>query len=98
MVPGIKIKYIFAHCICTYICFPIKAITIGEGWIAIATDSRMVRIITVGGIQKQIFSIAGPVVCMAAHSNQLLVVYHKGTGKSRCLMISSTISFSVVVT
>ncbi|KAJ8308558.1 hypothetical protein KUTeg_013432 [Tegillarca granosa] len=58
----------------------IQAITIGEGWIAIATDSRMVRIITVGGIQKQIFSIAGPVVCMAAHSNQLLVVYHRGTG------------------
>ncbi|KAJ8309582.1 hypothetical protein KUTeg_014456 [Tegillarca granosa] len=58
----------------------IQAITIGESWIAIATDSRTVRIITVGGIQKQIFSIAGPVVCMAAHSNQLLVVYHRGTG------------------
>ncbi|XP_013388895.1 WD repeat and HMG-box DNA-binding protein 1-like [Lingula anatina] len=58
----------------------IQAVTVGEGWIAAATDKRNVRIVSVGGVQQEIFSVPGPVVTMAGHSHQLMVVYHMGTG------------------
>ncbi|KAK3093566.1 hypothetical protein FSP39_017398 [Pinctada imbricata] len=56
----------------------IQALTMGEDWIAVATSCRNVRLLTLGGIQKEMFSIPGPVVCMAGHTNQLIVVYHRG--------------------
>lgn len=56
----------------------IKAVTIGEDWVAIATYNRNVRLFTLAGVQKGMFSIPGPVVCLAAHTNQLMVVYHRG--------------------
>jgi chromosome transmission fidelity protein 4 len=40
-----------------------------------------VRLFTLAGVQKGMFSIPGPVVCLAAHTNQLMVVYHRGLGK-----------------
>lgn len=56
----------------------IQAVTIGEDWIAVATYARNVRLFTIAGVQKEMFSIPGPVVCITAHTNQLMVVYHKG--------------------
>lgn len=58
-----------------------QAVTIGEDWVAIATYNRNVRLFTLAGVQKGMFSIPGPVVCLAAHTNQLMVVYHRGLGK-----------------
>jgi chromosome transmission fidelity protein 4 len=59
----------------------LQALCVGTGWFAVATSSRLVRLFSVGGIQKDIFSIPGPIVSMAAHSNQLFVAYHSGMGK-----------------
>ncbi|XP_056403051.1 WD repeat and HMG-box DNA-binding protein 1 [Hyla sarda] len=58
----------------------IQAVCLGQGWVACATSALLVRIFTVGGVQKEIFSLLGPVVCMAGHGEQLLIVYHRGTG------------------
>ncbi|XP_044132418.1 WD repeat and HMG-box DNA-binding protein 1 isoform X1 [Bufo gargarizans] len=58
----------------------IQAVCMGQGWVACATNALLVRIFTVGGVQKEIFSLLGPVVCMAGHGEQLLIVYHRGTG------------------
>ncbi|KAI0215234.1 WD repeat and HMG-box DNA-binding protein 1 [Lamellibrachia satsuma] len=58
----------------------IKTICVGDGWVAAATDKRQVRLFTVGGVQKEIFSLPGPVVTMAAFGSQLMVVYHSGLG------------------
>lgn len=58
----------------------VQAVCLGQGWVACATSALLVRIFTVGGVQKEIFSLLGPVVCMAAHGEQLLIVYHRGTG------------------
>ncbi|XP_073494567.1 WD repeat and HMG-box DNA-binding protein 1 [Phyllobates terribilis] len=58
----------------------IQAVCLGQGWVACATSASLVRVFTVGGVQKEIFSLLGPVVCMAAHGEQLLLVYHRGTG------------------
>ena len=59
----------------------IQAITLGEGWLAVCTDKRIVRIFTLGGTQREIFTIPGPVVCMSGHGSHLMVVYHSGRGK-----------------
>lgn len=53
----------------------------GEGWIAAGTNKRLVRLFTLTGIQREIFSIAGPLVCLVAGTVQLMVVYHRGTGQ-----------------
>ncbi|CAL1538540.1 unnamed protein product [Lymnaea stagnalis] len=58
----------------------IRAITLTETWVAVATESRNIRIFSIGGLQRQIFSLPGCVVALAAHGNQLLALYHKGMG------------------
>uniref|UniRef100_A0A8C3CFV4 WD repeat and HMG-box DNA-binding protein 1 n=1 Tax=Cairina moschata TaxID=8855 RepID=A0A8C3CFV4_CAIMO len=58
----------------------IEAICLGQGWAACATSALLVRLFTVGGVQKEIFSLPGPVVAMAGHGEQLMVIYHRGTG------------------
>ncbi|KFQ34621.1 PREDICTED: WD repeat and HMG-box DNA-binding protein 1 [Merops nubicus] len=58
----------------------IEAICLGQGWAACSTTALLVRVFTVGGVQKEIFSLPGPVVSMAGHGDQLMVVYHRGTG------------------
>ncbi|XP_038044137.1 WD repeat and HMG-box DNA-binding protein 1-like [Patiria miniata] len=58
----------------------IKCLTLGRGWLAVATDKRLVRLFSIGGMQREILAIPGPVVCLAGHGNQLIIVYHAGTG------------------
>ena len=61
--------------------FSLQAVTAGEGWVAVATSSRNVRLFTVGGVQRSAFSLPGPVVCLAAHRQRLMAIYHAGMGK-----------------
>lgn len=65
----------------------IKALTIGESWIAVCTDARLVRMFSLAGMQLSIFSIPGPVLTMAAHTDQLMIVYHasQGFNGNQCL-------------
>ncbi|KAM6980521.1 WD repeat and HMG-box DNA-binding protein 1 [Aplochiton taeniatus] len=56
------------------------AVCLGQGWAAAATSARLLRLFSVGGVQRELFSLPGPVVCMAGHGEQLLIVYHRGTG------------------
>ncbi|OCT68358.1 hypothetical protein XELAEV_18039657mg [Xenopus laevis] len=58
----------------------IQAICLGQGWVACATSALLIRIFSVGGVQKELISLFGPVVCMASHGEQLIVVYHRGMG------------------
>ncbi|XP_042274151.1 LOW QUALITY PROTEIN: WD repeat and HMG-box DNA-binding protein 1 [Thunnus maccoyii] len=57
-----------------------RALCLGQGWAAVATSALMLRLFSVGGVQREVFSLPGPVVCMAAHGEQLLIVYHRATG------------------
>jgi hypothetical protein len=59
------------------------AIAAGKGWVAVATDTRNLRLLTVAGTQREVISLPGPVVCVAGHRNRLLVIFHSGMGKSR---------------
>uniref|UniRef100_A0A8D0P1J8 WD repeat and HMG-box DNA binding protein 1 n=1 Tax=Sus scrofa TaxID=9823 RepID=A0A8D0P1J8_PIG len=58
----------------------IEAVCLGQGWAAAATSSLLLRLFTIGGVQKEVFSLPGPVVSMAGHGEQLIIVYHRGTG------------------
>ena len=66
----------------SYSFIDIQAITLSDEWVAVATDKRNIRIFSIGGVQRDLFSIPGPVVTMSAHTNQLLIIYHRGMGKS----------------
>nr|XP_039249146.1 WD repeat and HMG-box DNA-binding protein 1-like [Styela clava] len=65
----------------------IKALTIGESWVAVCTDARLVRMFSLAGMQRFLFSIPGPVVSMSAHTDQLLIAYHisQGFNGNQCL-------------
>nr|XP_023695676.1 WD repeat and HMG-box DNA-binding protein 1 [Paramormyrops kingsleyae]XP_023695677.1 WD repeat and HMG-box DNA-binding protein 1 [Paramormyrops kingsleyae] len=58
----------------------VQAVCLGQGWGAAATSARLIRIFSIGGVQKEIFSLPGPIVCMAGHGEQLFIVFHRGTG------------------
>lgn len=54
----------------------IQAVAIGSSFVAAATNKRFLRVFTIGGVQRHVFSLPGPVVCMSGCYNQLMVVYH----------------------
>jgi len=57
------------------------AIAAGKGWIAVATDTRNLRVFTVAGTQREVVSLPGPVVCVVGCRNRLLAIFHNGMGK-----------------
>ena len=80
--------------------FSLQAVTAGEGWVAVATSSRNVRLFTVGGVQRSAFSLPGPVVCLAAHRQRLMAVYHAGMGKlgEKLLNLPTSLLYSTIFT
>ncbi|KAJ8341132.1 hypothetical protein SKAU_G00334230 [Synaphobranchus kaupii] len=58
----------------------VRAVCLGQGWAAAATSALLVRVFSVGGVQREVFCLPGPVVCMTGHGEQILIVYHRGTG------------------
>ena len=55
-----------------------KALCLGRGWAAVATTALTLRLFSIGGVQRELFSLPGPVVSMVGHGEQLLIVYHRG--------------------
>ncbi|KAM6950607.1 WD repeat and HMG-box DNA-binding protein 1 isoform 1-T2 [Lycodopsis pacificus] len=58
----------------------VRALCLGRGWAAVATSALMLRLFSIGGVQREIYSLPGNVVCMVAHGEQLLIVYHRAPG------------------
>ncbi|XP_076332121.1 chromosome transmission fidelity 4 [Tachypleus tridentatus] len=58
----------------------VVGVAVGEQWTAVTTNTRLVRIFTIGGIQRDIFSLPGPLVCMVGFGVKLLIIYHQGAG------------------
>lgn len=61
----------------------------GQGFVAMVTDTRMLRVFTTCGTQREVISLPGPVVCLTAHQHSLAVVYHCATGRC-CLNFYKT--------
>ncbi|KAG6556808.1 hypothetical protein Mapa_001755 [Marchantia paleacea] len=54
----------------------VKAVAVGNGWVAAATSLDYLRIYTESGRQKYLFSLTGPVVAMTSYQQHLAVVTH----------------------
>jgi len=54
----------------------IQAVATGSSFVAVATNKRFLRVFTIGGVQRDILSLPGPVVCMSGHKDQLMVAFH----------------------
>ena len=63
----------------------ISSIAIGDGWIAIATNKQMLRLFSVGGVQREIISIPGQPVTLCGWGGRLAVVYQSGPCKLSCV-------------
>lgn len=59
----------------------ICGIAVTADWIAVATSLRYIRLFTLGGGQREIVSIPGPIVAVNGSRNRLVVTYHSGTRK-----------------
>ncbi|XP_037094911.1 WD repeat and HMG-box DNA-binding protein 1-like [Pollicipes pollicipes] len=57
-----------------------EAAALGAGWLAVATSHRLLRLLTLTGVQRHVLSLSGPVVCLAGWEDRLLIVQHAGTG------------------
>ncbi|XP_056269240.1 WD repeat and HMG-box DNA-binding protein 1 isoform X2 [Pseudoliparis swirei] len=58
----------------------VRALCLGRRWAAVATSKLMLRLFSIGGVQREVFSLPGNVVAMATHGEQLLIVYHRAPG------------------
>jgi chromosome transmission fidelity protein 4 len=56
------------------------AIAAGIGFVAVGTNEGCVRLFSTGGVQRDVLSIGGQIVSMAAQGRQLMVVYLTGVG------------------
>uniref|UniRef100_J3MVR2 Uncharacterized protein n=2 Tax=Oryza brachyantha TaxID=4533 RepID=J3MVR2_ORYBR len=54
----------------------VKAVAVGNGWVAAVTSLNFLHIFTEGGLQMHILSVNGPVVTAAGHGDQLAIVSH----------------------
>jgi chromosome transmission fidelity protein 4 len=56
----------------------IMAICCGLGWVAAATDRRNLRIFSVGGMQREVIALPGPIVALSGYRNKIAVTVHMG--------------------
>ncbi|XP_047354511.1 WD repeat and HMG-box DNA-binding protein 1 isoform X1 [Vespa velutina] len=57
-----------------------QCVTAGDNFVAVATSRRYLRIFMIGGTQREVIALPGPVVAMNAFTNHLVVAYHDGLG------------------
>ena len=57
-------------------CEEVLALAASDKLVAVATDCRNLRIFSVMGTQREVLSLAGPTVALAAHGDSILVAYH----------------------
>uniref|UniRef100_UPI00358E3A74 WD repeat and HMG-box DNA-binding protein 1 isoform X2 n=1 Tax=Myxine glutinosa TaxID=7769 RepID=UPI00358E3A74 len=58
----------------------VRALCLGGGWAAVASNIGLLRIFSLGGLQRQVIRLPGPIVALAGHRNRLLIAYHRGVG------------------
>lgn len=58
-------------------CEEILCVAASSKWVAVATDSRFLRIFSAMGTQREIVSLPGPVVSLAAYGDRFIAAYHR---------------------
>ena len=59
----------------------ICSVAVGDGWIAVATSKQMLRLFSVGGVQREVISIPGHPVTVCGWGGKLAIVYQAGPCK-----------------
>ena len=59
----------------------ITSVAVGNGWIAIATNKRMLQLFSVGGVQRELISIPGQPITLAGWGGRLAIIYQSGPCK-----------------
>lgn len=57
-----------------------ECLAVGDNFVAVATSRRNLRIFMIGGTQREILAMPGPVVAMNGLGNHLVIAYHAGIG------------------
>ena len=55
----------------------INALSLGNGWIAVATNKQLLRVFSLGGVQCDVISVAGVIVGVAGWGARLAVIYQE---------------------
>lgn len=57
-------------------CEEILCVVASSKLVAVATDARFLRIFSAMGTQREVISLSGPVLALAAHDDRILAAYH----------------------
>uniref|UniRef100_A0A6A7FYA2 WD repeat and HMG-box DNA-binding protein 1-like n=1 Tax=Hirondellea gigas TaxID=1518452 RepID=A0A6A7FYA2_9CRUS len=58
----------------------VTAVAASSELVCIASDRRLVRLLSIGGTCTDVLCVPGPLVCMAAHQHLLMILFHVGIG------------------
>ncbi|CAF1271941.1 unnamed protein product [Adineta steineri] len=58
----------------------IELVSLCEDFIAIGTSQRLIRLMSLSGIQQRIIRLQGPLVSMSSYQNQLWIIHHSTQG------------------
>lgn len=79
-------------------CEEILCVAASSKLVAVATDARLLRIFSAMGTQREVVSLPGPVVALAAHDDRIVVAFH-GSAASEdqhiSMMLIQTIGLSL---
>lgn len=60
-------------------CESVEALCASSRMVAVSTSMQFLRIFTVMGTQREVISLPGPIVCMAAYEDRVIVCYHNAS-------------------
>uniref|UniRef100_A0A182JY15 Uncharacterized protein n=1 Tax=Anopheles christyi TaxID=43041 RepID=A0A182JY15_9DIPT len=76
----------------------IIAVTASDKIVVVATDSRLLRVFTARGTQREVISVSGPIVSLAAYGDHFLVAFHSAPANDDqhiSLMIVTCVNFKL---
>ncbi|XP_050091209.1 WD repeat and HMG-box DNA-binding protein 1 [Anopheles aquasalis] len=76
----------------------VVAVTASDKIVVVATDSRLLRVFTARGTQREVVSVPGPIVALAAYGDHFLVAYHSAPANEDqhiSLMIVTCVNFKL---
>lgn len=79
-------------------CEEILCVAASTKLVAVATDARFLRLFSAMGTQREIVSLPGPVLSLAAHGDRILVAYHSSPASDDqhiSMMLIQTIGLSL---
>ena len=74
----------------------IQTVTIGDGWVAMATNKQLLRLLTVGGVQREVISLPGTPVTLAGWGGRLAVVYQMAPCESSLTLFSYSVHVNLL--